>query len=268
MGAFGGLMHKLIEIMERLRDPVLGCPWDREQTFATISRHTIEEAYEVADAIHRGAMDELKDELGDLLFQVAFYTQMAREQSLFDFEDVVESICAKMIRRHPHVFADEKIESADQQSQAWEKHKSDERSRKIGDKEFSGQLEGIAQALPALMRSTKLQKRAADVGFDWPDIQGPLEKIEEELAEVKAEISSDGDQERLEAEIGDLLFSCVNLARHAKVDAETALRRANGSFESRYQAMEQMLREKGERMEELELDEMEQLWQQAKASER
>jgi ATP diphosphatase len=212
-------------------------------------------------------MEELRDELGDLLFQVAFYTQMAREQSLFDFEDVVESICAKMIRRHPHVFADEKIDSADQQSQAWEKHKLDERNNRTNNEKTPGQLEGVAQALPALMRSTKLQKRAADVGFDWPDIHGPLEKIEEELAEVRAEISDDGEKDRLEAEIGDLLFSCVNLARHAKVDPETALRRANRTFETRYQAMEEMLRAKGKQMQELELDEMEQLWQQAKVRE-
>jgi MazG family protein len=260
-------MQKLIEIMEQLRDPVSGCPWDREQTFASISRHTIEEAYEVADAIQRESMDELKDELGDLLFQVAFYTQMARERSLFDFADVLESICNKMIRRHPHVFADEKIETADQQSEAWEKHKADERSGKSS-VEVSGQLDGVAQALPALMRSTKLQKRAADVGFDWPDIQGPIEKIREELEEVQAEIGSADSQERLEAEIGDLLFSCVNLARHAKVDAETALRRANQTFESRYRAMESMLRAKQQKMQELGLEEMEELWQQAKLAER
>lgn len=260
-------MQKLIAIMEQLRDPVSGCPWDREQTFASISRHTIEEAYEVADAIQRGAMDELKDELGDLLFQVAFYTQMAREQSLFDFADVLESICTKMIRRHPHVFADEEIETADQQSEAWEKHKAEERSGK-NSAELSGQLDGVAQALPALVRSTKLQKRAADVGFDWPNIQGPIDKIREELGEVQAEISSADSHARLEAEIGDLLFSCVNLARHAKVDAETALRRSNQSFETRYRAMESMLSDKGKKMQELELEEMEELWQQAKLAER
>jgi len=257
-------MQRLIEIMERLRDPVSGCPWDREQTFASISRHTIEEAYEVADAIQRNAMDELKDELGDLLFQVVFYTQMAREQSLFDFSDVVESICAKMIRRHPHVFADEKIDTADQQSQAWEKHKASERNSKKDKDKPVGQLNGVAQTLPALVRSTKLQKRAAEVGFDWPDIKGPLEKIHEELDEVKAEIRSADSKERLQAEIGDLLFSCVNLARHAKVDAESALHQANRTFETRYQAMESMLRSKGERMDDLDLNEMEQLWQQAK----
>jgi MazG family protein len=256
-------MQKLIEIMERLRDPTSGCPWDREQTFGSISRYTIEEAYEVADAIQRDAMDELKDELGDLLFQVAFYTQVAKEQSLFDFADVLDSICAKMIRRHPHVFANEKIDTADQQTEAWEKHKAEERNRKQTS-EFSGQLDGVAQALPALMRSTKLQKRAADVGFDWPDIQGPIEKIREELEEVQAEISSADSHARLEAEIGDLLFSCVNLARHAKVDAESALRRANQTFETRYRAMESMLRAKDRKMQDLELDDMEELWQQAK----
>ncbi len=257
-------MQKLIEIMERLRDPVSGCPWDREQTFASIACHTIEEAYEVADAIQRNAMDDLRDELGDLLFQVVFYTQMAREQSMFDFSDVVESICSKMLRRHPHVFADEKIDTVYQQSQAWERHKADERNRKRDIGEPVGQLDGVTLALPALVRSTKLQKRAAEAGFDWPDIAGPLEKIEEELDEVKAEISPAGGSDRLEAEIGDLLFSCVNLARHAKVDAETALRRANQTFETRYRAMEAMLRKSGQRMEDLELDELEALWQRAK----
>ncbi len=257
-------MQKLIEIMERLRDPVAGCPWDREQSFASIARHTIEEAYEVADAIQRGAMDELRDELGDLLFQVVFYTQMAQEQLLFSFDDVVESICTKMIRRHPHVFADEKIDTSDQQSQAWERYKLEERNVKNNKEKVIGQLDGVAQSLPALTRSIKLQKRAADVGFDWPDIQGPMDKIKEELDEVKEEIFVAGSKERLEAEIGDLLFSCVNLARHAKVDAESALRKANQSFETRYKAMEAALRSKGERMEDLGLDEMEELWQQAK----
>ncbi len=255
-------MQQLLDIMERLRDPVSGCPWDREQTFATISRHTIEEAYEVADAIQRNDMTELKDELGDLLFQVAFYTQMARERSLFDFADVVDAICTKMIRRHPHVFADEQVDTAEQQTEAWERHKAVERNGK-GD--CAGQLDGVAQALPALVRSTKLQKRAAEVGFDWPDIAGPLDKIQEELGEVRAEIEAGDSKERLEAEIGDLLFSCVNLARHARVDAEAALRRANQTFETRYRAMEAMLGAEGRRMEELDLDEMEGLWQRAKA---
>ncbi len=260
-------MQKLIEIMERLRDPDSGCPWDREQTFTSISRYTIEEAYEVADAIQREAMDELRGELGDLLFQVVFYTQMAREKSLFDFDDVVESICTKMIRRHPHVFADDKIDTADQQSQAWERHKAEERRQKERVNEAKGQLDGIAQALPALVRSGKLQKRAADEGFDWPDISGPLEKVKEELAEVRAELDSGGDRDRIEAEIGDLLFSCVNLARHADVDAESALRRANKTFEYRYMAMEALLAAEGRQMSELGLEEMELLWCRAKAEE-
>lgn len=261
-------MHRLIDIMERLRDPVSGCPWDREQTFDSISRHTIEEAYEVADAIQRDAMDELRDELGDLLFQVVFYAQMARERSLFDFPDVVESICSKMVRRHPHVFADEKIDTSEQQTQAWERHKADERSSKSDAEGPPGQMDGVAQALPALTRSTKLQRRAAEVGFDWPDIHGPMEKIREELEEVRAEIAAVGGRDRLEAEIGDLLFSCVNLARHARVDAEAALRRANQTFETRFRAMEAVLRAEGRRMAELELDEMERLWQQAKLDSR
>lgn len=258
-------MQKLIEIMERLRDPDSGCPWDREQTFASIARHTIEEAYEVADAIQRKAMGELRDELGDLLFQVVFYTQMAREESLFDFDDVVHSICAKMIRRHPHVFAGEKIDTADQQSQAWERHKSEERKRKEDAEGAAGQLDGIAQAMPALVRAGKLQKRAADVGFDWPDIQGPIDKVKEELAEVRAELDSGGEKARLEAEIGDLLFSCVNLARHAGIDAESSLRLANSTFERRYRVMESMLAAEGRHMNELDLEAMELLWRRAKA---
>ncbi|MCP3672794.1 MAG: nucleoside triphosphate pyrophosphohydrolase [Gammaproteobacteria bacterium] len=261
-------MQKLIEIMQRLRDPDTGCPWDREQTFSTIARHTIEEAYEVADAIQREAMDELRDELGDLLFQVVFYTQMAREQSLFDFDDVVHSICTKMIRRHPHVFADEKIESADEQSRAWERHKSEERRRKGGTERPASQLDGVAHSMPALIRAGKLQKRAADVGFDWPDIEGPIAKVTEELAEVRAELGVENNQERLEAEIGDLLFACVNLARHAQVDPESSLRLANLTFERRYRAMEQMLATEGRQMSQLDLEAMEQLWVRAKAEER
>ncbi len=258
-------MQQLIQIMERLRDPDSGCPWDRQQTFVSISRHTIEEAYEVADAIQREDMDELRDELGDLLFQVVFYTQMAREQALFDFDDVVDAICAKMIRRHPHVFGGEKIATAHQQSLAWERHKSEERSRKQVIDGVVGQLDGVAHALPALIRAGKLQKRAAEVGFDWPDILGPIDKVREELAEVKAELDAGEDRRRLQAEIGDLLFSCVNLARHAGVDAESALRLANTTFERRYQAMEAMLTAEGKSMDELDPDTMELLWRKAKA---
>ncbi len=261
-------MQRLIEIMQRLRDPDTGCPWDREQTFSTIARHTIEEAYEVADAIQREAMDELRDELGDLLFQVVFYTQMAREQSLFDFDDVVHSICTKMIRRHPHVFADEKIDSAAEQSMAWERHKSEERRRKGEIEGPASQLDGVAHSMPALIRAGKLQKRAADVGFDWPDIEGPIAKVQEELAEVRAELEVENNQERLQAEIGDLLFACVNLARHARVDPESSLRLANQTFERRYRSMERMLAAEGQQMEELDLEAMEQLWVRAKAEER
>lgn len=254
--------------MERLRDPVTGCPWDREQTFATISRYTIEEAYEVADAIQRGAMDELQDELGDLLFQVVFYSQMAHEQSLFDFDDVVNSICTKMLRRHPHVFADETIESAEEQTQAWERHKQAERRNKASTTGVESQLDGVAITMPALSRAGKLQKRAAEVGFDWPDINGPIAKVKEELAEVQAELNDGEEQDRLQAEIGDLLFACVNLARHAGVDPEASLRQANTSFERRYRVMESLLAAEGRNMEELNIEAMEQLWSQAKAGER
>ena len=261
-------MQKLIEIMERLRDPVTGCPWDREQTFATISSYTIEEAYEVADAIQRESMDDLRDELGDLLFQVVFYTQMARDKSLFDFDDVVHSICTKMLRRHPHVFADETIDSAEEQTRAWEKHKQEERRNKGDVGVVESQLDGVAIAMPALSRAGKLQKLAAEVGFDWPDIEGPIAKVKEELAEVRVELDDGEDQDRLQAEIGDLLFACVNLARHARVDPEASLREANASFERRYRVMETLLAVDGCKMEELNLEAMEQLWSQAKAEER
>jgi len=261
-------MQKLIEIMERLRDPVTGCPWDREQTFATLSRYTIEEAYEVADAIQRESMDDLRDELGDLLFQVVFYTQMAREKSLFDFDDVVHSICTKMLRRHPHVFADETIDSAEEQTRAWEKHKQEERRNKGDVGGVGSQLDGVATAMPALSRAGKLQKRAAEVGFDWPDIEGPIAKVKEELAEVRVELDDGEDQGRLQAEIGDLLFACVNLARHAGADPESSLRQANASFERRYRVMEALLTTDGRKMKELALEAMEQLWSQAKAEEK
>ncbi len=210
-------------------------------------------------------MDELLDELGDLLFQVVFYAQMAHEQSLFDFDDVVHSICTKMVRRHPHVFADEKIDSAEEQSLAWEQHKLEERRRKGEIKGDVSQLDGVAHSMPALIRAGKLQKRAADVGFDWPDIQGPMAKVQEELAEVRSELEVEDNRERLQAEIGDLLFACVNLARHADIDPESALRQANGTFESRYRCMEKILAAEKRQMNQLDLEAMERLWVQAKA---
>ncbi len=260
-------MRQLIEIMARLRDPEKGCPWDREQTFDTILPHTIEEAYEVADAIERGDMGELRDELGDLLFQVVFYAQMASEAGHFSFDDIVAGICEKMLRRHPHVFGEEVIEDAEQQTRAWEKLKASERAGKT-DAAPAGHLDGIAKALPALLRSAKLQRRAAQVGFDWPDASDVLHKIEEELEEVREELKQERDQQRVEEEIGDLLFACVNLARHTGVDAEAALRGANGKFERRFLSIEQALTARGQTLQGATLDEMEQLWNLAKEQEK
>ncbi|MES9883658.1 MAG: nucleoside triphosphate pyrophosphohydrolase [Sedimenticola sp.] len=259
-------INELIEIMSRLRDPKEGCPWDREQTFATILPYTIEEAYEVADAIERGDMGELRDELGDLLFQVVFYAQMAREQGSFDFNDVVAAINSKMLRRHPHVFADAEVVDAAEQSRAWERLKAEERRKRAVEGE-QGLLDGVAQALPALLRAEKLQKRAAKAGFDWPDVVGVVTKVKEELAEVTEELADGGDPARLREEVGDLLFSCVNLARRLEVDAESALRRANGKFEKRFRSMEQILGSQGREFAAIEVDEMDRLWEQVKCEE-
>jgi nucleoside triphosphate diphosphatase len=237
----------LIEIMARLRDRQNGCPWDIEQTFATIAPYTIEEAYEVADAIERLDMAALVDELGDLLFQVAFHSRMAEEAGHFDFADVVNAICDKMIRRHPHVFSENKIKPD------WEALKAAER----GSSTDTSALGGVALSLPALMRAEKLQKRAARTGFDWPDNQGPFDKIVEEIDEVK---SASSDAHRAE-EIGDLLFAVVNWARHLDVEPEEALRQANAKFEKRFRVMENIA---GEHFTALDLEAKEKLWTQAK----
>jgi MazG family protein len=250
-------IERLIDIMARLRDPESGCPWDVEQTFATIAPYTIEEAYEVADAIERESMDELRDELGDLLFQVVFHSRMAEEQGDFAFNDVVEAICDKMERRHPHVFGEATVGSAEEQSRAWEKHKSAEREH------HDSVLDGVALALPALMRAEKLQKRAARVGFDWPDITGPLMKCHEEIAEIEQALDRQ-DQDEIEAEIGDLLFSVVNLARFAGVDPEEALRRSNLSFTNRFRHVEKAAEQQNRGMKEMQLDELDALWNAAK----
>lgn len=261
------LMQQLLEIMAKLRDPDGGCPWDKEQTFATIAPHTIEEAYEVADAIARGDMGELKEELGDLLFQVVFYSQMAREAGFFEFQDVVDAISEKMLRRHPHVFGDDEIADAEEQTAAWEQLKAAERKAKAEDEAAHSQLDGVALALPALIRGEKLQKRAAKVGFDWPDASGVIDKVREELGELQQEIGSGGDSQRIEEEVGDLLFSCVNLARHLKIDAETALRHANEKFERRFRLMEAKLAEKGQALHDANLDVMDAAWKSVKAEE-
>lgn len=262
-------LDRLIDIMAKLRDPESGCPWDLEQNFATIAPYTIEEAYEVADAIQQDDMPALKGELGDLLFQVVFYAQMAREAGHFSMNDIIESINIKMIERHPHVFSTAKIDTAAAQSTAWEMRKATERAEKAAvDGRMASVLDGVALGLPALMRAEKLQKRAARVGFDWPDTAPVLAKVREELAEVEAEINSNGPLERVVDEIGDLLFVCANLARHLQVDPEAALRQANGKFERRFRRIEAILATEGTTPEAAGLDRMEAAWQQAKLEER
>lgn len=245
----------LTKIMARLRDPQTGCPWDLEQDFSTIAPYTIEEAYEVADAIENNDLDALKDELGDLLLQVVFHSQMASEIGQFDFNDVVRSICDKMVRRHPHVFDDHQNESHNIPDN-WETIKASEREAGTD----SSALAGVARALPALLRAQKIQKRAARTGFDWPDASGARDKIVEELEEVEAATSA----EHVAEEIGDLLFAVVNFARFHEVDAETALKSANAKFERRFRDMEATA---GDAFPSLSLDDKERLWQQAKSKE-
>lgn len=261
----------LLAIMARLRDPKGGCPWDIEQDFDSIAPYTIEESYEVAEAIAERDWDGLKDELGDLLFQVVYHAQMAAEDGKFDFADVVGAISAKMIRRHPHVFGDAQIGDAEAQTVAWEEHKKAERAAKAkadGDSERESVFDGVPVGLPALTRSVKLSKRAARVGFDWDDVGAMLEKIEEETGELAAEIArppEDGARRlRMEQELGDVLASYANLARHLKVDPEAALRGTNQRFIARFQWIEAKLAEDGRTPEEASLDEMEALWQKAK----
>lgn len=255
--------RKLLEIMATLRNPKGGCPWDLEQNFGTIAPYTIEEAYEVAEAIARGDMASLREELGDLLLQVVFHAQMASEEALFSFEDVAAAINEKMIRRHPHVFGDAKITDAAAQTAHWETIKAAEREKKTRTRV----LDDVPTALPALMRAQKLQGRAARVGFDWPDVQGVTAKIDEEMAEVQEAMAS-GDQAHLAEEIGDLLFAVVNLARFTGVDAEDALRNANAKFTRRFGAVEDGVKASGKGFEGSSLDEMEALWVAAKKGEK
>ena len=253
-------IQRLLHVMQCLRDPETGCPWDKEQTFQTIVPHTLEEAYEVADAIERGDMADIKDELGDLLFQVVFYAQLGKEQGAFDFEAIAGAIANKLERRHPHVFGDVNIRDADEQTRHWEQIKADERAAKAD--VAPSVLDGVTPTLPALTLAHKLQKRAAQVGFDWPDHQGVLDKLHEEIAEVQAEWG--GDQRALQEEIGDLLFTCVNLARHAGVDSETALRQANRKFEKRFRAVETRLASTDTPLGKADLATMESAWCKAK----
>jgi nucleoside triphosphate diphosphatase len=266
-------IHTLLAIMARLRDPDGGCPWDVQQTFATIAPYTIEEAYEVADAIDRNDLHALKDELGDLLLQVVFHARMAEEQGSFAFGDVVAAISDKMIRRHPHVFAGESIEDAEAQTVAWEEQKR--RERESAGHEDTSALAGIARGLPEWQRAVKLQKRVASVGFDWPDITPVIAKLHEEIEEVREEFAAvaaqpgDADaRDRLEEEIGDMLFVAANIARHAKVDVGAAMRRANLKFERRFRAMEALAEADGTTLAALPLEEQDRYWDMAKAAEK
>ncbi len=259
-------MTELLGIMKSLRDPDKGCPWDKEQNFSSIAPHTLEEAYEVADAIARDDMADLCSELGDLLFQVVYHSQLADEDGFFDFGDVAKSINQKLIKRHPHVFADAKIADAESQSIAWEKIKKQEREEKqTGKTADKGLLTGINQAMPAVARAQKLQNRASTVGFDWNDIQPVLNKIKEELGEVEDEIhSASQDKGKISDEIGDLMFACVNLARHFQIDAESALRSTNKKFELRFAYIESKLAEQNVALNDASLDVMDKLWDESK----
>ncbi|HJU26845.1 MAG TPA: nucleoside triphosphate pyrophosphohydrolase [Rhodanobacteraceae bacterium] len=260
-------IEKLLEIMARLRHRERGCPWDAQQDFDSIAPYTIEEAYEVADAIQRRDFEDLRDELGDLLFQVVFHARMAEEGGHFGFDDVVAAISGKLTRRHPHVFGDVRYASAEEQSRAWEELKARERAGKHADGDASA-LAGIAAGLPEWKRALILQERAARVGFDWPGPGPVLDKLAEEIEELRAEFAQRADRNRLEDELGDVLFVAANLARHARVDPGAALRRANAKFERRFRRMESLAAEAGETLAGKTLAQQDALWDRAKAEER
>ena len=268
-------LDDLLQLMARLRHPEHGCPWDLKQSYASIVPYTLEEAYEVADAIERGDFDHLPGELGDLLFQVVYYSQLATEEGRFGFAEVVDGITAKLIRRHPHVFPDGDLYAAPDAArleeaaakQRWEELKAEERAAKAAAPEQLSLLDDVPQALPALSRAAKLQKRAAQVGFDWPEALPVLDKVREELDEV-LEAMSENDPQAIAEELGDLLFAVANLARHLKVEPEAALRAANGKFERRFRFIEQALREAGRPIENCSLDELDALWGEAKKQEK
>ena len=253
-------IDRLLAIMARLRDPQRGCPWDREQTWSSIVPHTIEEAYEIADAVERGDADHVRDELGDLLFQVVFQSRIAEEQGLFRFDDVVDAISEKLERRHPHVFGDATIGSAADQTVAWEGHKAAERRAKGG---AAGALDGVTLGLPALARAAKLGRRAAQVGFDWPDVSGVLDKVREEMDELR-QAAATGESAHIREEVGDLLFSVAQLARHLDIDPEGALRDAGGKFERRFRHVEAGLAVEGRTAADASMAELEALWARAK----
>jgi len=262
-GEDGHPIFRLVEIMAKLRDPDGGCPWDLEQTFATIAPYTVEEAYEVADAIERNDLPELRDELGDLLLQVVFHSRMAEEQGAFDLKDVAAAISDKMIRRHPHVFGDHAYEDLSAQVAGWEELKAQERKAKAK----TGVLDDVPAGLPALTRAVKLTKRAARVGFDWPSAREVLDKLREETAEIEVEIEA-GDMAKAREELGDILFVCANLARKLDVDPEDALRATNAKFARRFAFVEAGLAERGKTPDQSDLAEMDALWNDAKAAEK
>jgi nucleoside triphosphate diphosphatase len=255
-------IDRLIAVMARLRDPERGCPWDREQDFATIAPYTIEEAYEVADAIERADLAALKDELGDLLLQVVFHARMAEEAGHFAFDDVAAAIADKMVRRHPHVFGDAEISTVAAQNEAWEAHKAAERREKFGPDSV---LNGVALALPALLRAAKISRRAARIGFDWPDADAVIDKIEEEIDEIEDAIDDNAPKAVLEDEVGDLLFAVANLARKLDLEPETALRRATAKFERRFRQVEALARARGIGND---VDALEDLWDEVKRKEK
>lgn len=272
-------MEDLLSLMEKLRDPKLGCNWDKKQTLKSLTAYTLEEVYEVIDAVESGDDRQLQDELGDLLFQVVFYTQIAKEEGRFDFTAVISAITDKLLRRHPHVFPDATLASfgtpalqgihADEVAARWELIKNAERARKASTQEHVRQLsvlDDIPNSLPALERARKLQKRAASLGFDWTQVADVIAKLREEIVELEQEIAR-GDTARIEDELGDLLFSCVNLGRHLHADPETALRRSNRKFEARFRAMEHSAAQQSRQLQELDAQALNSLWEKIKAQE-
>ena len=253
--------HRLLTIMQALRDPVSGCPWDRKQTYDTIVPYTLEEAYEVADAIERGDFEELHGELGDLLFQVIFYAQIGQEEGRFDFESIAEKVSDKLVSRHPHVFGDKDFSTDEELKKHWEQQKHRERQGK--DQSNTSLLDDLPKHFPALSLAQKMQKRVGRHGFDWPEVSGVIDKLEEEIAELKQAIANN-DQQNIEEEIGDLLFSCVNLSRHLKVDAEAALRKSARKFEARFRKLEDHLVQKNLTVDAATLEQLDEAWNAAK----